>query len=433
GIVRFRGPSTFKGYFRRPEATAAVKRADGWVDTGDLGYLADGELFIVGRVKDIIIKGGRNYYPHEIEEAAATVAGIRQGCVAAFAMRDDAVGTEHIVVVAETRERDGLAREMLLGLVTEAVTARIGVPPDRVVLVGPGAVPKTSSGKVQRSECRRLHGSGELEGRRASAVRQTVGLVVGGLPARAGQLARRIARTVYGAYAAATIASVCTVGLVLGRLSPPGPSARRLAAFEARVAMTLAGLRPRVRGRVPEGAAILVANHGGYLDFLICAATMPADVRFVIKGELSRVPMLGKVLQRAGHVFIDRHSAARSLADLEAVVELLRAGQRVVVFPEGTFSPEIGMRPFKLGAFRLASETGAPIVPLAIRGSRKALRDGTWLPRPVGIGVEVLAPIAAEGRDIGDIVRLRDRTADAIAEKIDEPRLFAAAITVPGG
>src|SRR5205085_7173228 len=94
GTVWFRGPSTFKGYFRRPEATAAVKREGGWVDTGDLGYVADGELFIVGRVKDIIIKGGRNYYPHEIEEAAALVVGIRQGCVAAFAVRDDAAGTE---------------------------------------------------------------------------------------------------------------------------------------------------------------------------------------------------------------------------------------------------------------------------------------------------------------------------------------------------
>src|SRR5690606_24622608 len=77
GTVWFRGPSSFKGYVRRPDATAQVQREGGWVDTGDLGYVADGELFVTGRVKDLIIKGGRNYYPHEIEAAAAAVPGIR--------------------------------------------------------------------------------------------------------------------------------------------------------------------------------------------------------------------------------------------------------------------------------------------------------------------------------------------------------------------
>jgi fatty-acyl-CoA synthase len=435
GAVRFRGPSSFKGYFRRPEATAEVVHEGGWVDTGDLGYLVEGELFIVGRKKDLIIKGGRNYYPHEIEEAAATVEGIRQGCVAAFAVRDEAAGTEQIVVVAETRERDGLAREMLVGRVIEAVTARVGVPPDRVVLVAPGAVPKTSSGKIQRRESRRLLLERTLDKGHGSVARQAAGLYLRGLPARAGQLAQRVGQAIYGGYAIATIALVCFVALLVGRVCPPGPASRRLARFEAHLALGLAGLRPRGRGfaHIPEGAAILVANHAGYLDFLICAATLPSDIRFVIKGELRDVPLVGPVLRRVGHVFIDRHSTARSLADLEAVVELLRAGQRVVLFPEGTFSADVGMRPFKLGSFRLACETGAPVVPVAIRGSRKALRDGTWLPRHVRIGVEVLEPLRPEGKEIADIVRLRDRSADAIAERIDEPRLYAADITVPGG
>ncbi len=435
GTVRFRGPSTFKGYYRRPDATALVKREGGWVDTGDLGYLADGELFIVGRVKDIIIKGGRNYYPHEIEEAAALVPGIRQGCVVAFAVRDDAMGTEQIVVVAETREREALAREMLVGKVTESVTTKVGVPPDRVVLASPGVVPKTSSGKVQRTACRELYLAGTLERGHGSFARQAAGLYLHSVPARAGQLVRRVAQGVFGVWSLATLAWFCLVTLLLVRLVPAGRAARRVTAWMARIAMTIAGLRPRVHGRerIPAGAALLVANHGGYLDFLICAATLPVDVRFVIKGELREVALLGLALRKAGHVFIDRHSAARSLADLDAVVALLREGQQVVVFPEGTFSPEVGMRPFKLGAFRLAGETGVPIVPCAITGSRKALRDGTWLPRHVPISVQVLAPIAPHGREIADLVGLRDRTADAIAAEIDEPQLFAAAITVPGG
>ncbi len=434
GTVRFRGPSSFKGYFRRPEATAAVQCEGGWVDTGDLGYLGEGELFIVGRVKDLIIKGGRNYYPHEIEEAAATVVGIRQGCVAAFAVSDAAAGTEQIVVIAETREREAMARELLVGQVIEAVTERLGVPPDRVVLVAPGIVPKTSSGKIMRRESRRLYLDDALDKGHGSVARQAAGLYLRGLPTRAGQLARRVGQAIYGAYAITTIVTVCSVALVLGRLWPRGAAARRLAVFEAGVAMGLAGLRPRASGleQIPEGPAILVANHAGYLDFLICAATLPTHIRFVIKGELRSHPLFGSVLARLGHVFIDRHSAARSLADLDAVVELLREGARVVLFPEGTFSPDVGMRPFKLGSFRLACETGVPVVPVAIRGSRKALRDGTWLPRRVPIEVEVLAPIVGEGREIADIVRLRDTTADAIAARIDEPRLYAADITVPG-
>ncbi len=434
GTIWFRGPSSFKGYFRRPEATAEVKRDGGWVDTGDLGYVADGELFITGRVKDLIIKGGRNYYPHEIEEASATVAGIRQGCVAAFAVRDDAAGTEQIVVVAETRELDPLAREMLVGRVVEAVTARVGVPPDRVELVPPGAVPKTSSGKIQRRESLRLYLAGSLAESRGSVARQAAGLYVASLPARAGQLARRLGRAIYGGYAAATIVLVCLLALLLGRVFPAGRTLRRLARLESRLALGLAGLLPRGRGleRIPEGAAILVANHAGYLDFLICAATLPAEIHFVIKGELRNTPLVGPVLRKVGHVFLDRHSTARSLADLDAVVKLLHEGQRVVLFPEGTFSADVGLRPFKLGSFRLACETGMPVVPVAIRGSRKALRDGTWLPRHVPIEVEVLTPLKSEGKEVADIVRLRDRSADAIAEHIDEPRLYAADITVPG-
>ncbi len=433
GSVRFRGPSAFKGYFRRPDATAQVKHPGGWVDTGDLGYLADGELFIVGRLKDLIIKGGRNYHPHEIEDAAASVPGVRQGCVAAFAVRDEGAGTEQIVVVAETRERDALAQDALVARVVEAVSARVGVPPDRVVMVRPGAVPKTSSGKIQRRESQRLYLAGTLNDGHGSFARQAVGLYLRGLPARLLQWLRRVGRTLYGAWAITAIAGCCAVSLVLGRLWPRGDASRRLTQLESRIALGLAGLLPRRSGleHIPAGAAILVANHAGYLDFLICAATLPRGARFVIKGELRRNRVVGPVLDRIGHVFIDRHSTARSLSDLDAVVSLLRAGERVVLFPEGTFCADVGMRPFKLGAFRLAADTGVPIVPVAIRGSRRALRDGTWLPRPATLEVEVLPPLQPEGREIADVVRLRDRAADAIAARIDEPRLFAADISVP--
>jgi 1-acyl-sn-glycerol-3-phosphate acyltransferase len=430
GRLHFRGPSTFRGYRRNPEATARVKLAGGWVDSGDLAYHADGELFITGRVKDLIIKGGRNYYPHEIEAAAGAVPGVRQGCVAAFGTSDPARGTEAIVVVAETREENAAAREALAGRVGDAVAAAVGVPPDRVVLVGPGAVPKTSSGKIRRSETRQRYLAGALAHGDGSFARQAAGLVIAGLPARARAAVRRAGEVASGAYAAGVLGTSLFVGVALGLATPAGRPLRRLTAALARAALALAGMSPRARGleRLPPGAAILVANHASYLDMFLLAAVLPDDVRYVVKGEVRGWPVIGRLLGRAGHLLVDRYVPERSLEGLREAAALLRRGGRLLIFPEGTFLAEVGLRPFKLGAFRLACETGAPLVPMAIRGTRRALRDGMWLPRRARLELEVLDPIPPEGQGMAEMVRLRDAAADAIASKIDEPRLAPVAV-----
>ena len=97
------------GYYKKPEATAAMTLEGGWLDSGDLAYLAEGEIYVTGRRKDLIIKGGRNLVPQEIEEAAATVRGVRRSGVVAFGAAHPELGTERLVVVAETRvaERRG--------------------------------------------------------------------------------------------------------------------------------------------------------------------------------------------------------------------------------------------------------------------------------------------------------------------------------------
>ena len=100
------------GYFHAPEATRAVMH-EGWMDSGDLGYVAEGELYVTGRRKDLIIKAGRNLYPTELEEVVGDLPGIRKGCVAAFGLSSEELGTERLVVVAETREHAPEARERL--------------------------------------------------------------------------------------------------------------------------------------------------------------------------------------------------------------------------------------------------------------------------------------------------------------------------------
>jgi fatty-acyl-CoA synthase len=156
GELEIRGTSVMTGYYGRPDATESAFH-DGWLRTGDLAYLVDGELVVCGRMKDIIIVGGRNVLPEDVERAVAGVDGVRTGNVIAFGTQRRA-GRETVVVVAETREKDvRLLRDAVASKVRDAV----GVPAD-VVLVSPGTLPKTSSGKLQRSLCKSRYAEGEL-------------------------------------------------------------------------------------------------------------------------------------------------------------------------------------------------------------------------------------------------------------------------------
>jgi fatty-acyl-CoA synthase len=151
GELEISGTSVTPGYYKHPEATAAAFR-DGWLRTGDLAYMVDGELVVCGRIKDMIIIGGRNVYPEDVERAAADVDGVRAGNVIAFGV-DGRRGKEALVVVAESKsEADALAG--VRSAVSQRVTQSVGLPPGDVVLVPPGTLPKTSSGKLQRSLCR---------------------------------------------------------------------------------------------------------------------------------------------------------------------------------------------------------------------------------------------------------------------------------------
>jgi acyl carrier protein len=187
GFLWFRGPSATAGYYRNSKATEALlprgpASGEGeypWANSGDRAYRADGEIYVTGRVKDIIIKGGRNLYPHEVEELAARADGIRKGCIVAFGLKDEATATEKLVVVAETREGDAARRGALASAVTDLVSRGLGLPPDRVELIPPGSIPKTSSGKLRREETKQLYLAGTLSTSRAPAWLQIARLGTG--------------------------------------------------------------------------------------------------------------------------------------------------------------------------------------------------------------------------------------------------------------
>lgn len=149
GELEIRGTSVCSGYYGRAELNEDLFH-DGWLRTGDLGYLVGEELVLCGRIKDVIIVGGRNVFPEDIERACNLVEGVRAGNVIAFGVEGDK-GKESLIIVAESKAAD---LEPVRRSVTERVREAVGVPAKDVVLVAPGTLPKTSSGKLQRTLCR---------------------------------------------------------------------------------------------------------------------------------------------------------------------------------------------------------------------------------------------------------------------------------------
>jgi fatty-acyl-CoA synthase len=154
GELLIRGTSVTPGYYKRSDATAELFH-DGWLRTGDLAYLVNGELVLCGRIKDVIIVGGRNVFPEDIERAVGTIEGVRAGNVIAFGM-EGYKGKESVVVVAETKVGPDEV-EALRQAIHHRTLEVCGLPPRDVMLVAPSTLPKTSSGKLQRARCRELY------------------------------------------------------------------------------------------------------------------------------------------------------------------------------------------------------------------------------------------------------------------------------------
>ena len=127
---------------------------DGWLDSGDQGYIAGGEIFFVSRAKDLVVIGGEKHAPYDIEQQLSEVAGVRPGCAVAFGVLNDARGTEDLAVIAETRESDPEMRTQLEGEIRRRIMTTLGLQIRYLLLVGPGEVEKTTSGKLARRATR---------------------------------------------------------------------------------------------------------------------------------------------------------------------------------------------------------------------------------------------------------------------------------------
>ncbi|MHC4938004.1 MAG: AMP-binding protein [Planctomycetota bacterium] len=425
GRIQFRGPSSTLGYLRNPAKTAALI-SDGWLGTGDFGYVAAGELYVTGRVKDMIVRAGRNVFPEEIEEAVGAIDGVRAGRVAVFPSSGQAHGTEGLIVLAESRLSDPEARAALRERIDVIVADCAELPPDDVVLGPPGSVLKTLNGKIRRADCARLYEEGRIGEREPAVWRQLLRVA----RASAGPVLRRALRATSAfAFAAwywvtyRVLAPFTWLGVVL----LPGLTARRrLARGAARLFLRLVGAGPVVRGldRLPgDGPAVVVANHGSVIDGLILTAALPARFAFIAKSELIESRVARPFLKALGTAFVERFDPKRGVEDTRTLAELLEGGQPLAFFPEGTLDRRPGLRSFEMGAFVVAAQAGVPVVPVGIHGSRSLLRSGGSFPRRSLVTVAIASPLEPVGADWNAALRLRDEARAAILERCGEPDL----------
>ncbi|MCC3244861.1 AMP-binding protein [Methylocystis sp. WRRC1] len=424
GRLQFRGPSATRGYFQNPEKTRALFDGD-WLETGDRGYIAGGDVFVTGRIKDLIKRAGRNIYPQELEEAIGAIEGVRRGCVAVFPSLDPHAGTERLIIMAETRVADPVARESLRKTVFETSQTLLDLAPDEIVLAPPHSVPKTSSGKLRRSAARAMFESGLWEPGRSNPRWQLIRVAAAGIGPRLRRGVSNIVTIAYGAYVWSVLILIASWVWPCVVLSPVQSFRHNVLHAGARLFFRLSGIRLNTQyesALVPRNA-IIVANHSSYLDAAVLAAVLPGEICFVAKEELAHQFFAGVFLRRLGAVFVRRLDPAEGVKDARAALEAARAGACIVWFPEGTFSRMPGLLEFHVGAFITASELGLPVVPSTIRGTRSVLRSDSWLPRRGEIFVHIGRKIMPSGTDFAAGLHLRDLVRAEILNHCGEPDL----------
>lgn len=241
---------------------------------------------------------------------------------------------------------------------------------------------------------------------------------------------RRILEAIYGVYAATVFLIWVVLAWLILHLMPRGQPAARMTSVALRLYFWLVGCRIDLEGREyidAYGACIYVSNHTSYSDVLVVMALFETNYHFVAKNEINDMLFIGSFLRKIGHFAFERSKLRERSRLAEQMEQALLRGESLFIFAEGTFTAQPGVRAFQSGAFRAAVKTGRPIVPVALRGARRFLRDGTWLPKPSRITVTVspaLVPtVAPNGRDLAEVLRLRDEARAVISKQSGEPLL----------
>lgn len=421
GSIQFRGPSSMQGYYRNSDATLAIYH-QGWWDSGDLGYLVDGEIYVTGRKKDVIIKAGRNYYAPEIEDAACDAPGVRKGCVAAFGVVDKKSGTEKIVVVVEKKQKTDLSDEKITATISENISAKIGAIPDDVVLVMPRTIPKTSSGKLRRASCKQMYLEKALFDKTKAVSLQVASLFVRGLWRKIKRVIKNSTKIFYTAYMISVgFISFFPMRLMVAMVNED--RANKIVRYWSKFLIKASFCPFQIKGveyLKKNQPAVFVCNHTSYVDVILLMSVLPTNTRFIAKKELAAYPLLGGLLKKLGHIFIDRMDVSKSTSDLGLIHQEIEKGRSILFFPEGTFTRVAGVRPFKLGPYKVAAQSGLPVQPLAISNARAMLRASQFLFSLQSLALTIFPEKQVESEDWKDLVDARDWSRALIASHCGE-------------
>ena len=229
-------------------------------------------------------------------------------------------------------------------------------------------------------------------------------------------------RLLYGLWAWTVMILFVLPAMAAVILTPGRHRRRALACASARGMFRLMGIRVKVTGlkHLPANC-IVAANHCSYFDGAVVAAALPSRFGFIIKREITKVPVVGWMLQRLGSEFVERFDTRGAHKDATRIVKRASEGSCLGVFPEGTFVAEPGLRSFQLGGFMAATRSALPVVPVVIRGTRHLLPAHVWLPRHGHVEVEILPAVHPAARS-GDAARaLRDTVRAQILARCREP------------
>lgn len=237
---------------------------------------------------------------------------------------------------------------------------------------------------------------------------------------------RHLHRGLFGVYATLVFGLLALLTVALVAITPGLAARRRVVRRTAASVFRLTGTRLRVRGlsHIPPEPCIIVANHASYLDGPILTAALPPRFGFVIKREMTHVPLAHFLLRRIGSEFVERKDTHRSAADARRILQKARAQESLAFFPEGTFMAEPGLRRFHNGAFAAAVRGQVPVIPVVIRGSRGMLPASRALPWPGHLEV-IVKPALRPGANaqVSDLLHEARRS---ILADLDEPDLMAA-------
>ncbi len=421
GHLQFKGPSAMEGYYLRPDITQKIYH-DGWWDTGDFAYIVDGELFITGREKDVIITAGRNLYPAEIEEIVGEIQDVRKGCVVAFGAHDEHKGTEQFTIVAESHVKDPKIKNKITDEILEKVVTCLGIPPDKIIIVPPGTILKTSSGKLRRYSTKEAYLKGKLTKKSLPATIQYLKLKFSSVYSIIKNNIIRLFKLLYTLYFFLIGVSTGLLTWLLAILTPPSYSFYLLKAW-CRLILFI-GFCPvkydKTKFPKETKPVIFVANHASYMDSVLLIATLPKDILIVGKKELLVMPLIKTFVNRIGYPTVDRLDFSKSIEDTKIIKSALMQKKSILIFAEGTFTNATGVRPFKLGAFKLAVETMTPLCPIAIKGTRHFLRANQFIFIPSKLSLWIGEPVIPQNDDFEEAIRLRNEFRELISKHCGE-------------